>query len=71
MIGPIFVAMAAEPEYQGINFRKCDVDKASEVSKAAEIQAMPTFIIFKGGAEAERIRGASEEALRAMLARHM
>ena len=71
MIGPIFIAMAEEPEFHGVSFKKCDVDKAREVSMACEIQAMPTFIIYKGGVEVDRMRGASEEALRAMLARNM
>ena len=70
-IGPIFVAMADEPAYKNsVKFFKCDVDQADDVSEQCNIEAMPSFVMFKGGQEIERFTGASEEALRAMVDRH-
>ena len=46
------------------------MDQADEVSETCNIEAMPTFVMFKAGAEVERLTGASEEALKALLDRH-
>ena len=63
--------MADEPAYKNsVKFVKCDVDQADDVSEACNIEAMPSFVLFKGGVEAERFTGASEEALRNMLDNH-
>ena len=69
MIGPKFEAMAADPQFASINFQKIDVDDNSEAAEACGITAMPTFKIFKGGKEVDQLTGASEDKLKAMLAK--
>mmetsp|Transcript_10812 Transcript_10812/g.13590 ORF Transcript_10812/g.13590 Transcript_10812/m.13590 type:complete len:100 (-) Transcript_10812:3739-4038(-) len=62
-IAPIYERLAGEnPD---IVFKKVDVDEASEVAQANGIACMPTFKLFKGGAEVEsaKIEGASEEKI--------
>ena len=43
--------------------KKLDVDANSEAAQAAGIQAMPTFKVYKNGAEVETMRGASDQGL--------
>ena len=65
MIGPIFEGKVAE--YPELVMKKCDVDEASEVAQAVGIRCMPTFLVFKGGAEAKRMEGANPEGLTNLL----
>lgn len=70
-IGPIFVAMASESAYlNSVTFRKLDVDQVQEVAPSCRVSAFPTFVMFVGGREVERVEGAIEENLRAMINRH-
>ena len=58
-IGPIFEAKAtSEPD---VVFMKVDVDQARDVAQHCGIQAMPTFKLYKNGAEADMKRGGSEQ----------
>lgn len=50
-----------------VAFYKVDVDKNKDASQAAGIQCMPTFIAYKGGAEADKLEGASEDALTSLV----
>ena len=43
--------------------KKIDVDSNTEASNAAGIRAMPTFKIYKNGAEFEEIVGPSDQGL--------
>ena len=61
-IGPIFVGLVAE--YPELTLKKVDVDANSEAAQAAGIQCMPTFKVYKNGAEAEKMEGASDQGLR-------
>jgi len=70
MIGPKFEALAADPAFAGIVFKKIDVDENSEAAEACGISAMPTFKIYKGGQEVDQMVGASEDKLRALLEKH-
>ena len=65
MIGPKFEAMAGE--FSEMIFRKVDVDANSEAAQAAGIQAMPTFKVYKNGAEVQNVRGANEQGIRDMI----
>merc|ERR1712227_763248 len=60
-IGPIYEAKVAG--YPDLVLKKCDVDNNSEAAQAAGIQAMPTFKVYKNGAEVETVRGASDQGL--------
>ena len=68
MIGPKFEAMA--PEYEAWEFRKLDVDANAEGSQAAGIQCMPTFKVYKDGAEVGKLEGASEQGIKDLIAAH-
>lgn len=65
MIAPKLEAL--EKEYTKIVFIKVDVDKASEISEAEKIKAMPTFKFFKDGHKHSEVVGASEQEIRASL----
>ena len=67
-IGPIYEGLASE-NADGAVLKKVDVDANSEAAQAAQIQAMPTFKVYKNGAEAEMMRGANEQGLRELVAR--
>ena len=60
-IGPIYEGHAAN--YPELVLKKVDVDANSEAAQAAGIQAMPTFKVFKDGAEVNSMRGASDQGL--------
>ena len=64
----MYCKLSKEEAYQGkIQFLKCDVDKASDVSGACGIRAMPTFKVYQNGKEIAAIQGWSESKLRATL----
>ncbi|KAJ8464657.1 hypothetical protein OPV22_027209 [Ensete ventricosum] len=60
-VEPAFKAMAAQ--YSDAVFFKIDVDEIPEVSKQWKVQAMPTFVLVKGGQEVGRIVGAKKDEL--------
>merc|ERR1711971_130529 len=60
-IGPIYEGHVAN--YPELVMKKVDVDANSEAAQAAGIQAMPTFKVYKNGAEVETMRGASDQGL--------
>ena len=68
-IGPIYQAKVAE--YPELTMKKVDVDANSEAAQAAGIQCMPTFKVYKGGAEVEKMEGASDQGLVDLLNRAM
>lgn len=65
MIAPAFTKLADEYTPKGAVFVKVDVDKADEVAVHLKVQAMPTFLFFRGntlvggfaGADATRLSG--------------
>ena len=69
MIGPIFEGYAGKVG-DGAVLKKLDVDNNSEGAQAAGIQAMPTFKVYKDGAEAETMQGANPAGLKAMVEKY-
>ena len=67
-IGPKFVALAEETGDKAI-FIKVDVDEASDIAQECGISCMPTFKIYKNGAVVDELQGASEEKLKAIVAK--
>jgi ubiquitin C len=69
-IGPVFAAMAEEAEMSDIVFVKVDVDANADTAQACGISCMPTFQLFKGGTMVDKLEGASEDGIRALIAKH-
>ena len=67
MIKPIFEELSHANEGKAV-FIKIDVDKCEELSAQFGIQAMPTFIVVKGGAPAATMTGADPENLKKFVA---
>ena len=67
-IAPIFERLAGE-NADSVILKKVDVDANSEAAQAAGIQCMPTFKVFKNGAESEKMEGASEQGLNDLISR--
>jgi large subunit ribosomal protein L40e len=68
MMAPKFEKMATEEP--DCVFVKVDVDDNEDVAAECGISAMPTFQCFKGGKKVDELVGASEEKLRAMVAKN-
>ena len=66
-IGPIYESKVSE--YPELVLKKLDVDANAEGAAAAGIQCMPTFKVYKNGAEAEKMEGASDQGLVELLNR--
>ena len=58
-------------EVHRVLFTKVDVDANSETAEAHNISCMPTFILYKNGAQVGKLEGASEEKLDALIVEHM
>lgn len=71
VMGPVIDALAGE--YEGrVKIMKLNVDENPQTPAQFGVRGIPTLIIFKGGAEAQRIVGASpkgnvDEALKKVL----
>merc|ERR1711909_34565 len=65
-IAPVLEEMSKE--MGDVVFLKVDVDKCEELSEEYKVEAMPTFILIKGGVKVADMRGANEEKLRALVA---
>uniref|UniRef100_A0A8C6UEM5 Thioredoxin n=1 Tax=Neogobius melanostomus TaxID=47308 RepID=A0A8C6UEM5_9GOBI len=69
MIAPVFEVRSPPYENKDVVFLKVDVDEASDVSEKCGISSMPTFQFYKNGEKLEQFSGASEEKLRATVAK--
>jgi len=59
--GPIFDELAEE--FTGkIRFGKINVDENVAVAQSLGIQSIPTFVVFRGGAEVHRLLGGRNKA---------
>lgn len=65
MIAPVFDHLSQE--YPQVVFIKVDVDGCPTAAKSYNISAMPTFVLGRNGVEVDRLKGASEVKLQAML----
>eukprot|EP01023_Acetabularia_acetabulum_P064141 TRINITY_DN8222_c0_g1_i1.p5 TRINITY_DN8222_c0_g1~~TRINITY_DN8222_c0_g1_i1.p5 ORF type:complete len:118 (+),score=27.13 TRINITY_DN8222_c0_g1_i1:161-514(+) len=68
MISPKFEQMSEEVD--DVIFLKVDVDEVSDVASECGISAMPTFQVFSNGSKVDELVGASEERLRALIAKY-
>ena len=66
-IGPIYEGLINN--YPELTMKKIDVDANWEGSQAAGIKCMPTFKVYFNGAEVEKLQGANQEELIALLDR--
>jgi thioredoxin 2 len=57
MFAPVFSRMAAENRLR-VRFAKLDTEAHREIAQRHGIRSIPTMILFKAGAEAQRISGA-------------
>ena len=68
MIAPKFAELAeANPD---LVFVKVDVDELEDIAAEAEISAMPTFQVYKGGAKVDSMTGASADKLAELVAKN-
>ena len=69
MFAPILDQLSVEFDGQ-VSIGKVNVDDLAEVTEEQEIACMPTFIFYKNGAQLDRVEGASESAVRELIAKH-
>ena len=59
MMVPIFEELATDKAYEGkLKFAKLDTEEAPDVAGKYDISSIPSFVLFKAGAEKARIVGA-------------
>ncbi|KAF8604406.1 thioredoxin [Ceratobasidium sp. AG-I] len=67
IISPVFEKLSNEPQFQGVEFYKVDVDEQPDISQEVGIRAMPTFSVFKNGAKVKELVGANPGGLQELL----
>ncbi|KAG2486734.1 hypothetical protein HYH03_014660 [Edaphochlamys debaryana] len=68
MIAPLYEQLS--DLHTDVYFLKVDVDDVPAVAEACSVSAMPTFQVFKDGAKADELVGASQDKLKAMIAKY-
>ncbi|KAF8272001.1 thioredoxin [Lactarius quietus] len=68
-ISPIFERHSNDPEFSGVEFYKVDVDEQADVAQEVGIRAMPTFKLFKDGAQVDELVGADPARLQLLLSK--
>ena len=69
MFAPVLDQLSVEFDGE-VTIGKVNVDDLAEVTEEQGIACMPTFIFYKNGAQLGRVEGASEAAVREMIAKH-
>lgn len=64
-IAPVYKKMCEE--FTDVSFCKANVDVVRDVARDCNINCMPTFILFKGGEEVSRLKGANMPKLRTLV----
>lgn len=59
MMHPVFSRMAKK--YRHVRFARVNVDAAQDIAMRYGVQAIPTFIMFRGGQPVDRMTGAVGE----------
>ncbi|CAN6454777.1 unnamed protein product [Victoria cruziana] len=57
--------------FTNVSFVKIDVDELRSVASELGIQAMPTFLLFKGGNQVDSVVGAKKDELERKIQSHM
>lgn len=71
-MSPIVEALGEEIDPSAVKIGACNVDENPRSAQEYGIMSIPTFIIFKGGKEAERMSGSmSKEELRTKIMGHV
>lgn len=66
---PVFERMARK--YGQVRFARVNVDAAQAVAQRCGVQAIPTFILFRGGRPVDRMMGAvGEPGIHALMRKH-
>jgi thioredoxin 1 len=67
-IAPAYAAMNLN-KYRSVLFLKVDVDEAQDIAAREEVQAMPTFVLYRYGVKMDVMRGADVNALDKLVSR--
>jgi len=64
-IAPHFERMASEAAFEGVTFAKVDIDEHPDIAADHNIQAVPTFCVFRNKKQVAEIQGADLNQLTA------
>ncbi|KAF6159903.1 hypothetical protein GIB67_032987 [Kingdonia uniflora] len=67
-IEPAIIALAEK--YSDVIFVKIDVDELHDVAQEFGVQAMPTFVLIKGGKTVDTVVGAKKDELENKIQKH-
>ncbi|KAI3759167.1 hypothetical protein L6452_06754 [Arctium lappa] len=68
IIAPILAEFAKKMPH--VAFLKVDVDELESVAQEHSVEAMPTFIFFKNGAQVDKVVGAKKDELLSRIEKH-
>ena len=64
-IAPVFAEYAKK--FPGAIFLKVDVDELKDVAEQYNVEAMPTFLFFKGGEQVDKVVGGKKDDIQQKL----
>ncbi|XP_030446678.1 thioredoxin H-type-like [Syzygium oleosum] len=68
IMAPVVAELAKK--MSNVLFLKVDVDELQSVSVQYEVEAMPTFLLFKEGQVVDKLVGARKDELQELVAKH-